>query len=106
MNLASDIPGLARVADPELVNPWGLAASPTGPFWFSDNGAGVSDLLDGRGLIVPVVVNVPSDASTRMGSPTGIVFNGGTGFAIWGDGSVRPARFLFAAEDGTIYGWN
>src|SRR2546422_7767580 len=81
VNLASDVPGLARVTDPNLVNPWGIASSPTGPFWFGNNGSGVSDLLDGRGQPVPLVVTVPSAA--RSGStPTGTVFNGGTGFAI------------------------
>src|SRR5438128_4782708 len=71
VNLASDVPGLAPVTDPNLINPWGISFSPTGPFWFADNGSGVSDLLDGRGQPVPLVVTVPP------GSPTGTVFNGG-----------------------------
>src|ERR671924_596761 len=71
VNLASDVPGLARVTDPYLVNPWGISYSPTGPFWFADNGSGVSDLLDGRGRPVPLVVTVPGS------TPTGTVFNGG-----------------------------
>src|SRR5437868_14941552 len=62
VNLASDVPGLARVTDPNLVNPWGVSFSPTGPFWFADNGTGVSDLLDGRGEPVPLVVPVPGAA--------------------------------------------
>ena len=49
VNLASDIPGLARVTDSNMVNPWGMAASPSGPFWLADNGGGVSDLVDGHG---------------------------------------------------------
>src|SRR5262245_64442143 len=61
VNLASDVPGLARVTDPNLVNPWGLAYSPTGPFWFADNGIGVSDILDGRGEPFSLVVAVPSE---------------------------------------------
>src|SRR6266478_9884666 len=74
VNLASDVPGLARVLDPNLVNPWGIAFSPTGPFWFADNGSDVSDLLDGRGQALPLVVTVPPTA--RSGStPTGTVFN-------------------------------
>ena len=55
-NLVSDIPGLATLTEPTLVNPWGISFSPTGPFWFSDNGSGVSDLLDGRGRPLPLVV--------------------------------------------------
>src|SRR5437763_9178274 len=76
VNLASDVPGLARVTDPNLVNPWGMSFSPTGPFWFSDNGSGVSDLLDGRGQPVPLVVAVSPN------SPTGTVFNEGLGFVV------------------------
>jgi uncharacterized protein (TIGR03118 family) len=105
VNLASDEPGLARVVDPNLVNPWGIAFSPTGPLWFADNGSGVSDLLDGRGQPVPLVVKVPSAA--RSGStPTGAVFNGGAEFAISENGVSAPSRFLFASEDGTISGWS
>jgi len=35
--------------------------------------------------------------------PTGLVFNGGAGFELT---PGRPARFIFATEDGTISGWN
>jgi uncharacterized protein (TIGR03118 family) len=103
--LASDVPGVARVLDPNLVNPWGLAFSPTGPFWLADNGNGVSDLLDGRGQPLPLVVSVPA-AAHSAGTPSGLVFNGGTGFVITANGVAAPSRFLFAAEDGTISGWS
>src|SRR5205823_2493090 len=99
VNLASDVPGLARVTDPNLVNPWGLAFSPTGPFWFADNGRGVSDLRDGRGELVPLVAQTG-------GSATGTVFNGGPGFVVSEHGLSAPSRFLFATEDGTITGWS
>lgn len=99
VNLAADVPGLARVLDPNLVNPWGISFSPTGPFWFSENGSGVSDLLDGHGQPLPLVVGVPS------GTPTGTVFNGTPGFTISENGTTAPSRFLFATLDGTIAGW-
>ena len=44
VNLRSDIPGLAAVTDPDLVNSWGVSASPGtdqapgGALWVSDNG--------------------------------------------------------------------
>jgi uncharacterized protein (TIGR03118 family) len=104
VNLASDVPGLAHITDPNLVNPWGIAFSPTGPFWFADNGSGVSDLLDGRGRPIPLVVAVPS-AARPGGTPTGTVFNGGAGFAVSENGVSAPSRFLFATTDGTISGW-
>ena len=31
-NLVSDLPGIAAQTDPNLVNPWGLAASASSPF--------------------------------------------------------------------------
>src|SRR5262249_60549127 len=73
VNLVSDVPGLAQVTNPDLVNPWGISFSPTGPFWLSENGTSVSDLLDGRGAAVPLVVALP-----KAEMPTGTVFNGGS----------------------------
>src|SRR5262249_12622243 len=104
VNLTSDVPGLARVTDRNLLNPWGISLSPTGPFWFANNGSGVSDLLDGRGQQVPLVVTVPAGPLTQPsslgpgedgvmrphGTPTGTVFNGGHGFVISEDGVSAP----------------
>ena len=91
--------------DPNLVNPWGLARSSGGPWWVSDNGTGLSTLYTGTGSVVPLVVKIPAakPGSGTLGSPTGIVFNGGQGFAI---GAGKPAVFMFATEDGTVSGWN
>jgi hypothetical protein len=38
VNLVSDIPGLATVTDPKLVNPWGNSHSTTSPFWTRTKG--------------------------------------------------------------------
>ncbi|SPP99682.1 conserved exported hypothetical protein [Candidatus Sulfobium mesophilum] len=96
-NLVSDIPGLAAFTDPNLVNPWGIASTPTSPFWISDNGTGLSTLYRGTGEPVPLVVTIlPSPG----GSPTGVVFNTGAVNGAFG-GDV----FLFVSEDGTISGW-
>jgi hypothetical protein len=43
-NFQSDIAGVAQHIDPNLVNPWGMSASPNGTIWVSDNGTGVSTL--------------------------------------------------------------
>ena len=66
-NLDSGIQGLAQNPpsghpDAQLVNPWGLIASPTSPWWLSDNNAGVSTLDDGQGVKQGLVVNIPSPA--------------------------------------------
>jgi uncharacterized protein (TIGR03118 family) len=102
-NLVSDKPGIAANTDPNLVNPWGIASSPTSPFWVANNGTGVSNLYNGAGQPFPVggplVVTIPPAAS----KPTGLVFNGNANFEV---GPGAPARFLFATETGTISGWN
>src|SRR6266481_6449234 len=54
VNLVSDIAGVARFSDSNLVNPWGLGFSATSPFWVADNNAGVSTLYNGRGQAFPV----------------------------------------------------
>src|SRR5262249_5896218 len=43
-NLVSDIPGLATITDPLLVNPWGISRSPTGPFWTWNQGTNSATL--------------------------------------------------------------
>src|SRR5947209_3822088 len=105
VNLASYGPGLARTTDPNVVTPWGIAFSPTGPFWLADNGSGVSDIFDGGGGPFALVVTVPSGGARTGGAPTGVVFNGGSGFAISENGTSAPSRFLFVTEAGTIAGW-
>ena len=100
-NLVSDIPGLADHTDSNLVNAWGLDASPTSPWWISDNGSGKATLYNvSSGAIT--IFTVPG-AGGAQGNPTGLIFNGGTGFVVNnGVGSPSPARFIFSSEDGTI----
>ena len=122
-NLVSDMPGVAAVTDPNLVNPWGISESSTSPFWISDNNAGVSTLYNVPGAnntpvsINPLVVSIPTPGAPlgATGTPTGTVFNidGGAtgGFTVSGvDKNGNPitasAVFLFATEDGTLVGWN
>src|SRR5438067_6791789 len=74
INLVSDVPGMAALTDPALVNPWGVSAGPDTPLWVSDNGTDVSTLYAGavHGMpvsAVPLVVDIPG------GAPTGQVFN-------------------------------
>jgi uncharacterized protein (TIGR03118 family) len=93
--------------DPNLKNPWGLAANPTGPWWVSDNGTGVSTLYNGSGTKLGLTVTIPpSPTSTTGGTPTGIVFNGSSDFVVSQAGKSGAGRFIFATEDGTIAGWN
>lgn len=102
--LVSDIPGQAEQTDPNLVNPWGMAFSPTGPFWMADNHAGVSTLYNGSGQVLSLVVTIsPPTGGTPPGAPTGVVYNNTPDFLV---GPGLAARFIFATEDGTIVSWN
>jgi len=107
-NLVSDGAVPAATIDPNLVNPWGLARSPTSPFWISDNGAGVSTLYNGAGTKIPLTVSVPPPAgSTGTPAPTGVVFNGNAGsFQVSSGGKTGTSVFIFSTEDGTISGWS
>jgi len=103
--LVADQSGTAVATDSNLVNPWGLSRSSTSPWWVSDNGTGLSTLYDGTGAAKPLVVTVPTGDPnmSSTGTPTGTLFNGGTGFTI---AAGKPALFLFVTEDGTVSGWN
>jgi uncharacterized protein (TIGR03118 family) len=108
-NLVSDIAGIAQHTDPNLINPWGLAAGPGGPFWVSDNNSGLSTLYDNAGNPLSLAVAIPPPAGSppgTLGTPTGVVFNGGGGFNVSAGGNTGSAFFIFATEDGTIAGWN
>ena len=122
-NLVSDLPGVAAVQDPNLVNPWGITESSGSPFWISDNNAGVATIYNVPGAsnapvsINPLVVSIPTppDPLGASGAPTGDVFNidggmtGGfklSGFDKTGAAASASAVFIFATEDGTIVGWN
>ena len=107
-NLVADLPNVAQFTDANLLNPWGLSYAPGGPFWVSDNNGGVSTLYNGQGQNQSLVVNIPSPTNPTgaTGTPTGTVFNGGSGFVVTNGTTSGPAAFLFATEDGTIVGWS
>jgi len=108
-NLVSDVPGLAATLDSHLLNPWGLTATSTSPFWVSDNNNGTSTLYTGQGAIIPLVVNIPTNTITTpptLGSPSGTVANTfGSGFDVTPGNAMTSAKFLFDTEDGNIDAW-
>jgi uncharacterized protein (TIGR03118 family) len=114
-DLVSDIPGLATLTDPNLVNTWGVSAIPGAtPFWISNQGTGTSSLFSvtGRTGVAPAnffpapatnFVAVPPPVVSGFPGPTGQVANSvGTSFDIAGG----PAVFIFANLNGTISAWN
>ncbi|MGH2973172.1 MAG: TIGR03118 family protein [Gaiellaceae bacterium] len=84
--------------DATLVNAWGLAASPTGPWWTGNEARGTSTLYSSSGQKQLLTVSVP-------GGPTGVAYYGGSSFLVHGDGRSAPARFVYACEDGNIRAW-
>src|SRR5579863_5454317 len=79
--LTSDIPNVANpssIQDTNLVNPWGMAASPMGPWWVSDNGTGLSTLYNASGQPQSLVVTIPSGTGMGSGTPSGLVYNAST----------------------------
>jgi uncharacterized protein (TIGR03118 family) len=111
INLVSDQPG-TPLTDPDLVNAWGLAASPGtnaapgSPLWVADNGSDKATLYTGA---TATSVNKASLVVSITGAaPTGQVFNSDQSAFVVSDnqGHSGSALFLFDTENGTIDGWN
>jgi len=100
-NLASDLdmgPGVFQ--DPDMQNPWGLTVRGTSPFWIANNGTGLATLYNtstGAAVKQGLVVTIPGQTLGDIVPITGTVGNLSSSF----NGDV----FLFAAENGGIYGW-
>jgi uncharacterized protein (TIGR03118 family) len=101
-NLWSNVPGLAANTDSSLVNGWGISHSGGSPWWVSNEGTNTSTLYNmtsGTGVKVGLTVTVE-------GGPTGQVNNPTSDFKVDAGTGLLPSRFIFATEDGDIYGWN
>jgi uncharacterized protein (TIGR03118 family) len=96
--LVSDEHRRASHIDSRLVNAWGLAATPTGPWWTSNEATGTSTLYSAEGRKQLLTVSVD-------GGPTGIAYYGGKGLRISSGGKSDPARFVYACEDGMLRAW-
>src|SRR4051812_37895863 len=79
--------------DPQLVNAWGLAASPTGPWWVANEARASSTLYDGNGRKQALDVGV-------TGGPTGVAYYGGRGFIVRQGHARRSGRVLSAGVGG------
>jgi uncharacterized protein (TIGR03118 family) len=112
INMVSDLPGVAALTDPDLVNPWGLSASPGtdaapgSPLWVSDNGTDKTTLY--AGATATTVSKAPLVVDVTSGAPTGQVFNTDpSGFVVPdAAGHSGPSIFIFASENGGLDGWN
>jgi len=90
--------------DPDLMNGWGVAFSPTGNLWVSSEGGGVSVMYDATGNQILPPISIPSISAATGGQPTGIVFNSSTTAFVLPGGGV--SKFIFAGGDGLISGWS
>src|SRR6266571_5808770 len=112
INLVSDQHGKARLTDPDLVNAWGLAASPGTnskpgtPLWVADNGSDKATLY--TGATATSVNKAGLVVSVTGAAPTGQVFNADqSAFTVSDDqGHSGSSVFLFDTENGTIDGWS
>jgi uncharacterized protein (TIGR03118 family) len=115
-NLVSDIPGLATITEPELVNPWGVSHSTTSPFWTSNQGTSTATLFavtDRTNVTKVTAVNPPTGniaiptTATGPQGPTGQVNNTNTSsFPVGNGGDGGSAHFIFANLNGTISAWD
>ena len=116
VNLVSDIPGLATITEPELVNPWGVSHSTTSPFWTSNQGTSTATLFavtDRTKVTKVTAVNPPTGniaipkTATGPQGPTGQVNNTNTAsFLVKNGGDGNSAHFIFADLNGTISAWD
>jgi uncharacterized protein (TIGR03118 family) len=108
-DLVSNHLTLAQPPDRNLQNAWGVANSPGGPLWVSDNNAGVATVYDGNGMKINLTVTIPLPPGRPPqppAAPTGMVRNLTTDFVISAGSISAPASFIFDTEDGTITAWN
>lgn len=94
----------AMRVDPDLQNAWGMAFAPSGPDWVNGEVTGLSFIFNTQGGDVRPPVAIPSSTSDAGGGhPSGIVFNGSSGFRL---PNGNPARFIFVGTDGILSAWN
>ncbi len=109
-NLVSDVPGLAKLTDDNVKNPWGMASAPGGPLWVANNGSHALTVytLDPRNdmpQIVNLVVKLGPQDSPDTWSPTGLVWNPNPNqFLV--PKTQFGATFIAVGEAGKIVAWN
>lgn len=115
VNLVSDQPGLAKLFDPEVKNPWGIAFGPSTPMWVNNNFSPAAKCPDANQNCIPPAADLLTKVTIYKGangkdpikkvplevtvsSPFGMVFNPTKSFVIEQAGVRAPATFLFNEE--------
>lgn len=123
-DLVSDIPGMALVTDPNLMDPWGIAQSTRSPFWISDQATSIASVYSVDPVtqqptvlsLAPSLPNLggapPSPPPVEADGPTGQVSTSAAGittsatdFNFTSGGVTGKAGFIFANLDGSISAW-
>jgi len=108
VNLASDVPGLAPLTDPNLKNPWGAALTATSPLWVADQtsrSSTVYSLAAGSSAVAKSATVRVTLPDTKAG-PAGLVANTTNGFVLTNGTLSAPAAFIWATLDGHIEAWS
>jgi uncharacterized protein (TIGR03118 family) len=109
-NLVSNVPGLVKVTDPNVVNPWGVAFAPGAPLWVAENGSHALTVYtlnphNDMPEIVDLVVKLAPQDSPDTWAPTGLVWNPSPNqFLV--PSTKFGATFIAVSEDGKIVAWN
>jgi uncharacterized protein (TIGR03118 family) len=95
---------MGTVNDPNLINPWGLAASPDGPTWVANNATQTATAYDGAGN--PQFITALPAGMRGAADATGLVFNSTQDFTLSNGSASAPATFIFDGEGGTLLAWS
>ncbi len=93
-NLVSNIPGLATIYDPNLVNSWGVSFFGASPFWVSNQGSATATLyaVTGSTTVSPVPLTVAIPSTGFPAGPTGQVANTNSSSFLVGNGAMAAPR--------------
>ena len=114
-DLVSDVPGLASITEPELVNPWGMSHTATSPIWTSNQGTQTATLFAvtaGNGVTKAAPAGTNGNIAippAGVSGPTGQVANTNTSsfpVSVVSGGNGASANFIFANLNGSISAWN
>jgi len=110
-NLVTNAAGTGDFTDPNLVTPWGITSSSTGPFWVCDGGTGRATVytsgpagfvVDSTAAAIPPKPANSYDNDYTRTVCSGIAVNNTSGFRT----AAGPATVILAGRGGTLSGWS
>ena len=113
-NLVSNTSGVAPITDANLLDPWGLAFSTTGPLWVSNQTSSTATVYNFSGAsptgpaLTENIMNLGNAAPSSANGPTGQVSTSAPGITTSStDFPVNGGKssFIFGNLDGSISAW-